>query len=415
MFSLRFSPSPFLRFVLANFRLTVSPFQFVYYLGRRAKDVAHSYTPGLRVTPRTIIRKRRVLPIPGEVTVKENDHVNASTEVARTALPGKVYPVNIANKLSITPSEVPTYLLKHEGDSVMKDEPLAENKPLIRWFKAQVRAPISGHIESISQITGQLFLREPPETIRLTAYIDGTVVEVTPRQGVVVESHCSFIQGIFGVGGETNGVIRLAVDSPDEVLTAAHLRPEHQGHIIIGGALAQREAFDRARELGVHALVVGGVHDRDLKDLLGYDLGVAITGTEKIGFTLIVTEGFGTIAMAKRTFELFASKAGQQASCSGATQIRAGVIRPEVIIPIGSADEFKLQSSTFKETEGGTKVGDTIRIIREPYFGLLARVKNLPSELQQIPTESQARVLVATLPDGQEITIPRANVEMIEE
>jgi hypothetical protein len=61
------------------------------------------------------------------------------------------------------------------------------------------------------------------------------------------------------------------------------------------------------------------------------------------------------------------------------------------------------------------KAGDLIRIIREPHFGLIARVRDLPSELQRIPTESQVRVLTATLPDGQDVTIPRANVEMIEE
>lgn len=61
------------------------------------------------------------------------------------------------------------------------------------------------------------------------------------------------------------------------------------------------------------------------------------------------------------------------------------------------------------------KAGDTIRIIREPYFGIIARVKDLPPELQRIPTESPVRVLVATLPDGRAVTIPRANVEMIEE
>jgi hypothetical protein len=38
-----------------------------------------------------------------------------------------------------------------------------------------VRAPISGTIESISKVTGQVFLREPPEHIRLAAYIDGSV------------------------------------------------------------------------------------------------------------------------------------------------------------------------------------------------------------------------------------------------
>ena len=31
--------------------------------------------------------------------------------------------------------------------------------------------------------------------------------------------------------------------------------------------------------------------------MLGYDLGVAVTGSEKLGLTLIITEGFGEIAM----------------------------------------------------------------------------------------------------------------------
>jgi hypothetical protein len=209
--------------------------------------------------------------------------------------------------------------------------------------------------------------------------------------------------------------LTVAVQRPDEELTADHLKPEHNGQIVIGGSLAQKEAFARARELGVRALVVGGVHDRDLKELLGYDLGVAITGTERIGFTLIITEGFGPIPMAKRTFDLLSAKVGQKASCSGATQIRAGVIRPEVIIPLASTSESKGQRPKAKVSEGGIKNGDIIRIIREPYFGAIARVKDLPSELQQIPTESEARVLVATLPNGQDVVIPRANVEMIEE
>jgi hypothetical protein len=376
--------------------------------------MAHAYTPGLRVTADAVLRKRRILPIPGEVLVSTGAPVSATTEVARTALPGKVYPVNVANRLSISPGEISAYMLKQEGEIVSKDEVIAENKPLIKWFKTQVRAPIGGTLENVSHVTGQVFLREPPELIRLSAYIDGTIVEVTPQQGVVVESRGAFIQGIFGIGGETFGTIAVAVTGPDEVFSAAHLKPEHRGCIVVGGALARPDTFIRARELGVHALVVGGVHDRDLKELLGYDLGVAITGTEKIGFTLIISEGFGTIPMAKRTFELLTAKAGQYASCSGATQIRAGVVRPEIIIPLAGLHNPQPPTPNPQHPEGGVRVGNTIRIIREPYFGVIARVKALPPELQQIPTESQVRVLVATLPDGQEVTIPRANIEMIE-
>ena len=58
--------------------------------------------------------------------------------------------------------------------------------------------------------------------------------------------------------------------------------------------------------------------------------------------------------------------------------------------------------------------GDPIRLIREPYFGVMATVADLPHELGKIPTESSVRVLRAKLPDGTVVTVPRANVEIIE-
>lgn len=378
----------------------------------------------------TVVRRRRVLPIPGEVVVIQGERVSASTVVARTGLPGKVHTVNVVNFLGIAPAEVPDYMLKKEGDSVEKDEPIAENKPFIKWFKTQVRSPIQGSVESISSVTGQVFLREPPEVLKLSAYADGKVIEVIPKQGIVVACRCAFVQGIFGIGGESVGTLALAVESAEEVLSSDRLRAEHRGQIVVGGSLVEKETFVRAREVGVHALVVGGVHDKDLRELLGYDLGVAITGTERVGFTLIITEGFGKIPMARRTFDLFAAKAGCRASCSGATQIRAGVIRPEVIIPLGDQEPgvgcwvlgIRNQSLSpspnsypLTPEEGGLKVGDLVRLIREPHFGVIARVKEFPSELQTIPTGSRVRVLVAELPSGQNITVPRANVEMIEE
>lgn len=379
--------------------------------------MAHAYTPGLRVSADTIIRKQRLLPIPGQVVVTQGQRVKAETQLAHTALPGALYPVNVVNKLSITPAEIHSYLLKHEGDWIEKDEVLAENTPWLRWLQTQVRAPISGTVDSISTVTGQVFLREPPETIRLSAYLDGTVVEVIPQQGAVLEARCALVQAIFGLGRETTGRISRAVLGPDEILTPQHLRPEHAGQIVIGGALAQKETFAKARALGVHALVVGGVHDQDLKELLGYDLGVAITGTEQLGFSLLVTEGFGCIPMATRSFELLSANDGQPASCSGATQIRAGVMRPEVIIPL-RGEETAANPQDRREVEAGDtpgiQIGDTVRIIREPHFGLLAQVRALPDELHLTATESRVRVLVVHLPDGQEVTIPRANVEIIE-
>ncbi len=357
------------------------------------------------MTEQTVIRRRRQLPLPGTVLVAVGDTVQSNQPVARAELPGKVYPLNLANQLGVAPDEIKEYLIKKEGESVHKDEILA-------WFKTEIKSPITGTVESLSTITGQVLLREPPRVLELLAYVDGTVVEVHPRQGVTVEACCSLVQGIFGIGGETSGLLTMAVAKPDEPLTPAHVKADMKGRIVVGGSFLSAETMAKAKEVGVAGLVVGGIHDKDLRALLGYDLGVAITGTEQVGFTLILTEGFGTIPMAQKTFTLLSTHAGEKATISGATQIRAGVIRPEIIIakPAGAVQT----GATAAPQREGIRIGDPVRIIRDPLFGKIGEVSALPTDLQKIPTESEARVLEVRFPDGQVAVIPRTNIEVIE-
>jgi len=376
------------------------------------KSMAHSYTPGLTVTEQAVVRRRRMLSLPGTVLVTTGETVRANQAVARAELPGKVYPLNLANQLGVAPDEINEYLIKKAGDPVQKDEILAENKPLINWFKTEILSPVTGVVESVSTITGQVLLREPPRVLELLGYVDGLIVEVIPQQGVVVETNCSLVQGIFGIGGETWGEIVIAVTSPDEVLTPRHFTEDMKSKIVVGGSFISSDALACAKEVGVAGLVIGGIHDKDLRALLGYDLGVAITGTEQVGFTLILTEGFGTIPMAGKTFTLLSAHAGQQASISGATQIRAGVIRPEIIIPkSGESGDHGVATAPQRE---GIRIGDQVRVIRDPLFGKIGEVASLPSDLQKIPTESDVRVMEVRFVDGRRAMIPRTNIELIE-
>ena len=373
--------------------------------------MAHAYTPGLTVSPATITRKRRILPLRGEVVVKIGDTVGPDTVVARTDLPGRVHSKNVSADLGLPPSDIKQSLLKKEKDPVKKGEIVAEHKSFFGVFKAQSLAPIDGTLESVSAVTGQALYREPPIPVEVRAYVRGVVREVIPQEGVVVEARGALVQGIFGVGGESHGPIATAVSSPDAAFEPSLLRPEHAGKVLIAGKLATLAAIREAAKAGVRGLVVGGLNDDDLRAMLGYDLGVAITGHEEIGLTLIVTEGFGPIEMARKTFELLARFEGREASINGATQIRAGVIRPELIVP---HDDVKQAEADLAE-RGMMEVGSQVRIIREPYFGLIGAVAALPAELVSIETEAKVRVLEVALKDGRRVTLPRANVEMIEE
>lgn len=373
--------------------------------------MAHAYIPGLLVTAKTLLKKRRILPLKGEVKVTVGDIVTPDDIVAETNLPGPAQLVNVANQLSLPPEDVPECMIKQEGDAVEEGEVIAKAKSFFGLFKSQATANFSGTIENISNVTGQVLLRGAPLPVQVRAYISGRVIETLPNEGCVIESWGAFVQGIFGIGGETHGEIEIICQSREELITEEKINQGQAGKILVGGSLVTAKALKKAISVGVKGVVAGGFNDRDLIDFLGYDLGVAITGQEDIGVTLVVTEGFGEIAMAQKTFDLLKSMAGKMASINGATQIRAGVIRPEVVIPIETPQDT---SELKQDCIQGLTVGTPVRAIRQPYFGKLGVVTDLPSGLQVLESGSKARVLEVKFDDGLVAIVPRANMEMLE-
>ena len=373
--------------------------------------MAHAYTPGLKVIPKTVVHKTRRLPLKGEVVVEKDSRVKAEDIVATTNLPGNVVPVNLANMLNIEAAEIPELLLKKPGEEVTKDEVIAETPGLFGLFKTKAHAPATGTLESVSSITGQAIIREAPIPVSVQAYIDGKVAEIIDDEGVELKSAASFIQGIFGIGGERRGEIKVLTKDTVTPITEEMINHDCKDKVLVGGSFLSYKAFKKAERLGAIGIVVGGFNYSDIKKIVGYDIGVAITGQEEIGTTLIVTEGFCEVHMAEETFKLLCSHEGKMASINGATQIRTGVIRPEIIIPL----EGDVKMEEEKVELFGMDKGTEVRVIRAPYFGMLGEVTDLPHELQRLESGSLARVAKVKLYEtGKEVLLPRANLEMIE-
>jgi len=375
--------------------------------------MGQAYSAGLTVTDSIILRKERLLPLKGTVLVKKGDKVKAEDVVAETLLPGKVVPFNLANKLGVTPGQLNNFIKIKPGQQITKDTILAENKGLfgLGIFKSEVRSPVVGEVESISSVTGQILLREPRIPVQVKAFLDGIVTEVIPEEGVVIENKSAYIQGIFGVGDETVGQIKMLAETPEDELDIGKIDESCREKVIVAGAFVSYHVIDAARKHGVKAIITGGIDDQDIKKLLGYDIGVAITGHEKIGLTIVCTEGFGKITMAQKTFDLLKQFDGHKTSIHGRTQIRAGVIRPEIIIPQDfDENELVVQEASLPILEPGT----LIRVIRQPHFGRIAKVTKLPEELTKVESETLVRILEAEFEDGTKFSAPRANVEVID-
>ena len=93
--------------------------------------------------------------------------------------------------------------------------------------------------------------------------------------------------------------------SKEDALTEDQITEECTGKIIVGGSIVDGPTLKKAVEIGVRGIIVGGIRDADLATFLGYSIGVAITGEEGMGLTLILTEGFGKMSMAAKTFNFF--------------------------------------------------------------------------------------------------------------
>ncbi len=393
-----------------------------------------AYTPGLTISRSLIVRRERRLPLAGEILVSVGDEVEAATSVARALLPGDLVTVRAGDELGIEPSELPDALKVAAGAEVKEGDVLAEVKGLFGLFTSRATAPASGTVEFASAATGHIGIRRAPVPVEVTAFVRGRVAEVRPPDSVTVATRAALVQGVFGVGGETTGVVTCPVESPQSVLSAAGLAgglsgglagklPEDlSGMIVVGGAWAEPEAWRLLAERKAAGLVVGSLRDSDLRAYLGYDLGLAITGHEDVPFPVVVTDGFGRLPMSEAAFGLLKSIEGREASMTGQTQIRAGAVRPEVVSPLeqksGACGTWGAgpTAATSAASAGELAVGSRVRLIRHPHFGLVGKVVALPEEPTEIATGARVRVLVAQIEGEVEgegrLVVPRSNVEL---
>jgi hypothetical protein len=352
------------------------------------------------------VRRERFLPVGGEVLVEPGQVVEPRAVVARAELPGAPCPVSASAALGVARAELREHVVVGVGETVTEGQVVARSRSLFGLLTNEVRAPVNGVLESISDTTGQLVIRAAPEPIELPAYVPGTVVEVEAGAGATIEAEVALVQGIFGLGGEAFGEAARVCRAADELFDIELVRDVHEDLVLIGGGRVTLAALERAREVGVSAVVTGSARGEDLIALVRGELNPAATGDEDLGLTLVLTEGFGDLAMARATFDLLGELAGRQVSTSGTTQVRAGVIRPELLGPsLGAGQD---------ETGFAGEIGARVRVVRGERFGAVGRIAAAPDELREIGSGSLAMVYEVELANGATAVVPRANVEHLD-
>lgn len=330
-------------------------------------------------------------------------------EDPRSAQPVAVVPV--AKKLDIWPASLKTYMRFREGDEVRQGVILAASPSTTGLDYAY--SPISGVIEKVCTKTGTVTIVRPVKETTVDAFVAGRVESVIPERGAVIVTSGTVIEGVFGVGYEHHGPLAVLTRSPEEDLVPAAITEAHEGRVIVAGRRATLEGLRRAVDVGACGIICGGVDHLDLVEWLGQEIEVGITGQEDLDFTLILTEGFGTAPMDGSVFATLSAAEGRVASVNGSTHVRAGVIRPEVVIagpPVQTAD---VATGVTAVPGPVLTEGTAVRLIGPRRFGQRGRVVEVPVERQVLDTEARVKVVRVRLEDGTVISVPQANVEVV--
>ena len=353
-----------------------------------------------------------------ELLVAVGQRVVADEVIARQH--GSVPPLvlDITRELEITPADVLKGLAQDFKEPVKAGTALVSLRSGLR--RKEFRAPEDGHLVAVDASVGHLVFQPARAVHEIKAHVSGIVENVDEHEGITISTLGTRIQGIWGVGGETVGVLNVLAPAREDELRPQDFDARAAFSVIVGGRGASAEALKRAAAAGVKAIVLGSIAASELRRFLEMNGQVAprwYVGGPRwslaapdpvLPFTLVLTEGFGRLPMSAEVFAALQRCEGREASLVGLTRLRGRARRPEIIVATAGKVEGRP-----RRPEGVTlREGTRVRLI-EPR--LVARVGTVRGEpvVRPLSDGLMGAVVEIELDGGARRMAPVSNVEVI--
>lgn len=350
-----------------------------------------------RVLPLTRLQRERLLPAHGNILVDVGSRVSALDIIARAETAGHLCPIPIARYMHSAEATLHIHLLKKPGAKVEAREIIASKREFFGMLQRIYRAPGPGRIATVQRTWMALELRDAPFELR--ALYRGSVINVMPQVGVVIEATGALVQGVWGSGGEGYGPLKKMVDAPDAILTEEKVDASARAAILLAGGGATENAIRSAVIERASGMIVGGLSPQ-LKDLV-----VAL------GFPTLITDGFGERAVAAPIFELLNSHVGEETILNTTPRTRGGAMRPEVFIPVAPSAGPVTAMSPANLT---TQVDARVRIVAAPHLGEIGKIVKIPKMPQALESGIAAWGAEVQLSTGARVFVPWENLELID-
>lgn len=318
------------------------------------------YASLTRVIPAAVLRRDRMLPTRGRIVVSIDDRIDAVDIIGRYEKPGRLLTLDARSDLNLKGQDVSAYLQKRPGDTVRQGDVIALRPRLGKLFPRTLRSPINGHI--VAMTNSQIVLESDLQEAEVRAHLSGRVVSVMPERGAVVESTAALVQCVWGAGEMSHGVLRAAVESPDDILSEDHVDVSCLGAIVLGGAGATEGALTQAGKMQARGLILGGLASDQLQH------------AASLPFPVLVTEGIGHYPINQVVFDLLMERTGSEAAVDPGDPNPWSPKRPEILIPVSAS--AAMPADSLPDTVLREGIG--VRIVRGKNSGVTGTIIGLP-------------------------------------
>ncbi|MCL2063106.1 MAG: glutamate mutase L [Candidatus Cloacimonetes bacterium] len=230
--------------------------------------------------------------------------------------PTKPVMIDAAKKLKIKEKYLKGYLKKQEGDFVYKDDILGVNQVSSSLLESPeyitLLSPYTGTIQKIDSIKGTITICYDKKPYQMLSLCHGLVENITENNEIFISVETIDIFGKIGFGKDVGGFFRKS-----DIEYVPHIE--------------NYQNLQSLAEKSIKGLICNTITYSCLKQFLNKDIGVALTGSESIPFSLIILNGFSDKALMDDT-NFFQQFENRYILIKPHTQIRAGATRPTLLI-----------------------------------------------------------------------------------
>jgi hypothetical protein len=186
----------------------------------------------------------------------------------------------------------------------------------------------------------------------------------------------------------------VLVDDPEAILEPTAIDADSAGRIVVGGSWASAETITRARAVGVAAIVVGGLHARELADFAGLQHRRSLLGTAAPPFAVLALDGYGRAGMDPARFAWLKAHAGHPATVMGDGR--------QLLVYDASPAPVRVPRAV---------VGDGVVIVSGPGRGQAGLLSEVPAQPMAIGSGISALCGMVRLDTGRTVSVALANLE----